>query len=255
MKKALIAACMLLTAIPYSKAQTTLSQGTKTYDMTINLREQVAKKNPAAAALVPKETHVLMTVSFRNDMFSVTSGEVTSKEKSPGTTLQLSAGTDEKKIVDLKQRTVRGEYKINGKKYFVEEALHPATSIVYTKATKKILGYMVTKAIVTSDGKQYTVWFTAQLPDSYSPEADLFAGIKGTVLEYSTDEYSCRATAVNPNGFKPASLIADASARKISREQLEDLQEDAAAGQVENIAPSKANGNTKQVTQKMIIKL
>jgi GLPGLI family protein len=254
MKNILITVAVLLATTAYIKAQTVLRQGTIDYDMTVNLREQIAKKNPAVAALVPKETHVLMTVSFKNDIFSGASRDVTSSEKLPGTSLQLSAGMDEKKIIDLKKRTVRGEYKINGKKYFVDDVLQPATAIVYTKETKQLLGYTVTKAFVTDNGKKYTVWFTTQIPNSYSPEADLFAGLKGTVLEYSTNEYTCRATAINADGFKPAAVAADTTARKISKEQLEDLQEDAASQQVRSTA-TQGNGNKRQVTEKMIIKL
>jgi GLPGLI family protein len=253
MKKTLIAACLLLTPATYIKAQTALQQGVITYDMTINLREQVAKKNPAVAALMPKDTHILMSVSFKNEVFSIASQNIAFGEKQQGVSMQAAGAMDEKKIIDLKKRTVRGEHRINGKKYFVEEALQPVKAIAYTKETKKLLGYTVTKAIITDEGKKYTVWFTAQLPNSYSPEPDLFAGLKGTVLEYSTDEYSCRATAINPNGFKPASVAIDAAARKISKEQLEDLQEDVAAEQVKSTATP--GSNKRQVTQQMIIKL
>lgn len=234
----LLAALLVFHTQMFAQAPT---QGTITYNMTIQLRKQVAKQNPAIASMVPETTSTKVKVAFKNEIFSVS---MEPGNASGGAGVQMQMNTTGRQIVNLKTKVTRNENVFSKKKYYSESALKPATSITYVAGTRKILGYTCSKALVTgNDKKKYTVWYTTAIPYAYNPDGDQFAGLKGAVLEYDNGEQSCVATAIDARKFTPAAIAPDAGAKKISKEQMEDLQDEEEAG----VVPAKGKkGNTEE---------
>ena len=251
--KKLISTLILVAFVPVALfAQQPLTQGMITYDLTLQLRKQVAKKNPALAPLVPEVMHMTMEVPFRNEVFAIT----TKPDKSSKGSVQIqSSGGNEKQIINLKAGTGRTECLVNGRSYYAEKIGIPATTISYQNGTKQIAGYTCNKAIVTTvDKKRYTVWYTTGIPNAYSPEGLAFAGLKGAALEYSNDEMSLTAISIKANGFSVAAITPDSKAKKVTSEQLQDLQEDASATKAEKMS-SPAKTGQREATQTVEIKL
>jgi GLPGLI family protein len=251
--KKLISTLALATIIPLAAyAQQQMTQGTITYDVTLQLRKQVAKKNPALAPLVPEIMHTTLELPFRNEAFAI----VAKPGKSSKGSVQIqSGGRNEKHFVNLKTGTGRTECIVNGRSYYCEESGIPAATISYQEGKKQITGYNCNKAVVTTaDKKRYTVWYSTTIPSAYSPEGLGFAGLKGAVLEYGNDEMICTAISVKAAGFTVAAITHDSKARKVTPEQMQDLQEDAAATKTENAGSPEKNGQ-RETTKTVEIKL
>lgn len=112
------------------------------------------------------------------------------------------------------------------KTYYAEEAYAPAKDAKLSDKTKKIAGYNCKKATVTVRNEEYTVWYTQDLPFSYSPINGLLPDGKGVVLSAEGSRRSFTATKVD---FKPvtANISLPANAEKVTEDQLRDMRREA----------------------------
>ncbi len=93
--------------------------------------------------------------------------------------------------------------------------------------TKKIAGYNCKKATVTVRNEEYTVWYTQDLPFSYSPINGLLPDGNGVVLSAEGSRRSFTATKVD---FKPVTatdITIPANAEKVTEDQLRDMRREA----------------------------
>lgn len=89
--------------------------------------------------------------------------------------------------------------------------------------TKKIAGYVCHKATTTRKKLPYTIWYTTDLPFTYSPIADL-TPTAGVVLQIESDDESYKASAVSLEPVDGASLQPPADAKRISMEEMDQLR-------------------------------
>ncbi|QJD81326.1 GLPGLI family protein [Spirosoma rhododendri] len=89
--------------------------------------------------------------------------------------------------------------------------------------TKKIAGYVCHKATVTRRNAPYTIWYTTDLPFTYSPVADLTPD-KGVVLQIESDDESYKASAVSLEPVDAASLQPPTDVKTISSEEMEQIR-------------------------------
>jgi len=110
--------------------------------------------------------------------------------------------------------------------YYAEEAYAAAKDAKLADKTKKIAGYTCKKATVTVRNEEYTVWYTQDLPFSYSPVNGLLPEGNGVVLSAESNRRSFTATKVD---FKPvtANITIPANAEKVSEDQLRDMRREA----------------------------
>lgn len=94
--------------------------------------------------------------------------------------------------------------------------------------TKKILGYNCQKATCTVKDQPCTVWFTTDLPFTFSP-APNFTPDKGVVLLIESDDLMYRATKVNAGAVDEASLKPSTTAKAVTKEELADIRRKAMA--------------------------
>ncbi|MBW8686058.1 GLPGLI family protein [Chitinophaga rhizophila] len=112
------------------------------------------------------------------------------------------------------------------KVYFAEEAYTAATAPKLSEKTKKIAGLLCKKATVTIRNEEYTVWYTQELPFSYSPINGLLPDGNGVVLSAEGSRRSFNALKVD---FKPVTteLSLPANAEKVTEDQLRDMRREA----------------------------
>jgi GLPGLI family protein len=94
--------------------------------------------------------------------------------------------------------------------------------------TKKIAGYTCRKATVPYKKETYTVWFTTDLPFSYSPVRDLTPE-KGVVLALESEQEQYRAAKVDLKPVPATEVQPVATAQKVTPTELKDLREKALA--------------------------
>ena len=139
--------------------------------------------------------------------------ETTHTDLSTGKTYQITALTPDsthKEFYQTEQMATRpGDWEVSGK-------------------TKKILGYTCQKATCTVKDQPCTVWFTTDLPFTFSP-APNFTPDKGVVLLIESDDLMYRATKIAGGSVDEASLKPDASAKSVSRDELNEVRRKAMA--------------------------
>lgn len=106
-------------------------------------------------------------------------------------------------------------------------AVRPADWEV-TNKTKKFLGYTCQKATCTIKDQPCTVWFTTELPYTFSP-APNFTPDKGVVLMIESDDLMYRATKISEGPVEEASLKPNAAAKSVTKEELTELRKKAMA--------------------------
>ena len=107
--------------------------------------------------------------------------------------------------------------------YRSEKPMPAATDWQTTSKTKKIAGYTCQKATATRRKQTYTVWYTTELPFTYSPVADLTPP-KGVVLQIESDTESFKATGVSTEAVAESSVQPPTAAKVISAEEMDEMR-------------------------------
>jgi hypothetical protein len=102
------------------------------------------------------------------------------------------------------------------------------TGWALTSQTKKIAGYTCRKATVPYKKETYTVWFTTELPFTYSPVRDLTPST-GVVLALESEQEQFQATKVDLKAVPAVEVQPPATAQKVTPAELKDVREKAMA--------------------------
>ena len=115
------------------------------------------------------------------------------------------------------------------KEYYQTElpATRPADWKV-TGKTKSILGYNCQRATCTIKDQPCTVWFTTDLPYTYSP-APSFTPDKGVVLVIESDDLLYHATKISAGTVNEASLKPRTDAKVVTEAEMRDIRQKATA--------------------------
>jgi len=113
------------------------------------------------------------------------------------------------------------------KTFYSEEDFAAPKDAKLTDKTKKIAGYTCKKATVTLRDETYTVWYTQELPFSYSPINGLLPEDNGVVLAAESDRRSFTAKKVDLKAVAATDISLPANAQKVSEQELRDMRRDA----------------------------
>lgn len=112
--------------------------------------------------------------------------------------------------------------------YRAESPVMRAEGWQLTDQTKKIAGYQCRKATVPFRKENYTVWFTTDLPFTYSPIAELTPE-KGVALLIESSKEQANAMKVSLTPVEPKDVEPSGHAQNVTSEQLKDIREKAMA--------------------------
>lgn len=111
------------------------------------------------------------------------------------------------------------------KTYYAEEDFIVAADTKASDKTKKIAGYTCKKATIKLKDDTYTVWYTTELPFSFSPINGLLPEANAVVLVAEGGRRAFNATSVNLQPVTDTDLTIPAGAEKISQEQMRDIRQ------------------------------
>ena len=95
--------------------------------------------------------------------------------------------------------------------------------------TKKIAGYVCQKAVVPYKNENYTVWYTTELPITYSPVRELMPE-KGVVLSVEGSKEAYKAIKVDLKvAVSEQDVLPSASAKAVSPEEMKEVRDKAMA--------------------------
>lgn len=112
--------------------------------------------------------------------------------------------------------------------YRTARPMPAATDWQTSDKTKKIAGYLCHKATATHRKMTYTVWYTTDLPFTYSPVADLTPP-QGVVLSIESDNESYKASNVSAESIAEASVQPPKEAKEISSDEMDQIRRKAMA--------------------------
>ena len=107
--------------------------------------------------------------------------------------------------------------------YRSDKPMPAATDWQTSDKTKKIAGYVCHKATATHRKMPYTIWYTTDLPFTYSPVADLTPP-QGVVLLIESDNESYKATGVSMEAVADSSVQPPKDAKAVSAEEMEQIR-------------------------------
>ncbi len=94
--------------------------------------------------------------------------------------------------------------------------------------TKKIAGFSCQKATCSIKDVTYTIWYTTELPFTYSPKLDL-TPTKGVVLQIESDESSYKATKFEAQPIANADVSPTPTAKVVTADELDAIRKKAMA--------------------------
>ncbi|MFC5408765.1 GLPGLI family protein [Larkinella bovis] len=97
-----------------------------------------------------------------------------------------------------------------------------------TDKTKKIAGFVCKKATVPFRNLTYTVWYTTELPFTYSPIPGLTPE-KGVVLQIESDNEAFKATKVAEQNVPESEVMPPKNAQVVTPEELNTIRQKAMA--------------------------
>ena len=112
--------------------------------------------------------------------------------------------------------------------YRTEEIFKKTAGWQEAGKTKKIAGYTCKKATCPWKGETYTIWYTTDLPFTYSPINGL-APEKGVVLEIEGSGEAFKATKVENKSIPERELSFSSDAQVLPADQYEDVRNKAMA--------------------------
>ncbi|MGM9508362.1 GLPGLI family protein [Larkinella sp. GY13] len=111
-----------------------------------------------------------------------------------------------------------------------------------TDKTKKIAGYLCRKATVPFKNMSYTVWYTTELPFTYSPISSLTPE-KGVVLQIESDNEAFKATKIAAQDVKESDVMPPQTAQVVTLEELNTIRQKAMADMRQQMMNNFQNRN------------
>lgn len=111
-----------------------------------------------------------------------------------------------------------------------------------TDKTKKIAGYLCKKATVPFKNMSYTVWYTTELPFTYSPISSLTPE-KGVVLQIESDNEAFKATKITAQDVKESDVMLPQTAQVVTPEELNTIRQKAMADMRQQMMNTFQNRN------------
>ncbi|MBF9237829.1 GLPGLI family protein [Hymenobacter sp. BT683] len=215
--------------------------------------QQVKPGSPDFPTDIPESRSFAMTLVFAGNYAKEQreggNAIIRTMEGGPGSAPQVSSlprPIEETVFLDLANRTTTTVLTVKKDDapttYRTDAPIAAPANWTVTNQTKKIAGYTCRKATVPYKKETYTVWFTTDLPFSYSPVRDLTPE-KGVVLALESEQEQYRATKVDLKAVSEAEVQPSATAQKVTPAELRDLREKAMADFRQRMMEGGLRGN------------
>lgn len=238
-KKLVIPISCLLAALPFAGFAQQKSSGVVTYQVTMQRGGPAAdNSNNASAGNDNNDDNsgnvFTMTRSFT---FNSTGG----KMSSPSFEGRPRRGGQSGNAADQGRRPRRGsmsEYVNFGDKKYLRAFKHEGSDTTFympqdyrtaenfqaSDKTKKIAGYTCHKATAQVRNTDYTIWYTTDIPETYSPVNGLVPPNGGFVLALQSDRMGYRATAVDLKDVADTSVQIPSPSHELTTDEMRSMR-------------------------------
>jgi GLPGLI family protein len=127
-------------------------------------------------------------------------------------------------LANKKYEQVFSTFGDDKKTYYTEEDFIFTANTKASDKTKKIAGYNCKKATIQLKDDTYTVWYTTELPFTFSPLNGLLPDSNAVVLSAEGSKRSFVAKNVSLKAVTDADLAIPAGAEKVSQDQMREIR-------------------------------
>jgi N-glycanase peptide, N-terminal domain len=127
-------------------------------------------------------------------------------------------------LANKKYEQVFSTFGDDKKTYYTEEDFIFTANNKSSDKTKKIAGYNCKKATIQLKDDTYTVWYTTDLPFSFSPVNGLLPDSNAVVLSAEGSKRAFTAKSVSLKAVTDADLSIPAGAEKVTQEQMREIR-------------------------------
>lgn len=127
-------------------------------------------------------------------------------------------------LANKKYEQVFSTFGDDKKTYYTEEDFIITANTKSSDKTKKIAGYNCKKATIQLKDDTYTVWYTTELPFSFSPLNGLLPENNAVVLSAEGSNRSFVAKNVTLKAITDADLSLPAGAEKVTQDQMREIR-------------------------------
>ncbi|MDR6566152.1 MULTISPECIES: GLPGLI family protein [Chitinophaga] len=127
-------------------------------------------------------------------------------------------------LANKKYEQVFSTFGDDKKTYYTEEDFIFTANNKSSDKTKKIAGYNCKKATIQLKDDTYTVWYTTDLPFSFSPVNGLLPDSNAVVLSAEGSKRAFTAKSVSLKAVTDTDLSIPAGAEKVTQEQMREIR-------------------------------
>jgi GLPGLI family protein len=132
------------------------------------------------------------------------------------------------KTSKIQMLILKDEEKGTEEGFFSETPATIVENVEYSDKTKDIAGFKCKKAIIKNKDEKVTVWYTTDIPYTFSP-IEKYTLKEGFVLEIVSDDASYKALSFDSAPVKSEELIMPGGAKKVTQEELDTKRKEAMA--------------------------
>lgn len=215
----IIAAVIIMTSLQL-KAQENL---TIEYVETINIHKNLTGSQVAMKAFLPETIEKKIVYKYTNNKARLQEGHMKKKEKS-SFKMQMT-GASSNAFIDYSTNKGAEYHKIMNRYFSVEKEILQL-DLEFSGETKNILGYKCIRAIKKEkNGDKMVFWIAKDIAIKASPLFPMISK-EGAILAIDSDNISYKAVLINKKQLSSTDLITPPTAKEITEEQLEDLQQE-----------------------------
>lgn len=112
----------------------------------------------------------------------------------------------------------------NDTTFYMAQDFQNAENFQASDKTKKIAGYNCHQATATWHNTSYTIWYTTDIPVTYSPVNGLVPPSGGFVLDIQSDRMEYKATSVKLQDVADADVQVPSPSQELSQDQVRDMR-------------------------------
>lgn len=210
--KSIVSSLLLIAALPFAGFGQQTTSGQIDYSITMQWPSRRQSDNDVSA---PKEFTGKNTLLFNQQKGKWSSARQENRRGRNSGTTYLNF---EKKefLRTFKRRN-------NDTTFLIPSPFRTAEDFQLTGNKKKILGYECQEATATLRNQKVTLWFTKEIPLTFSPVNGLIPPSGGVVLAVQSKRMSASATSLKTNKIDETQLVVPQPSKQLSREDMQHM--------------------------------
>jgi GLPGLI family protein len=166
----------------------------------------------------------------RNFTFNAAGGKLSSPsfggQQTQSRRGNFNRGGSNNEYVDFANKKYIRAFKREGNDttFYISQDMRTATNFQTSDKTKKIAGYTCHKATAQLRNATYTIWYTTDIPENFSPVDGLIPPDGGFVLALESDRMEYKATKVQLQSVSDNDVQIQGPSVQLTQDQIRDMR-------------------------------